>query len=1064
MKIFNWFSDNILFVLTIFLLAFIPLYPKKPLLDVVNTWVYIRIEDFIVVFALVLWVFLLFRKKITLRTPLTLPIIIFWIIGAVATIHGVLLLLSSINGTHSNVAFLSFLRRIEYLSLFFVAYAGIKEKRNISYIIATLTVVLFCVIGYGFGQKYLGFPAYLTMNEEFAKGVPIQLSELSRVPSTFAGHYDLAAYLVLIIPILVSVFFSVKNWFVKVTLFTAVFLGFVLLFMTVSRVSFFVLLLSLCFVLYFQKRRVLVYSLFVLPFIFFVLLQFAPTLLQRFGSTVTQVDVLVSSKTGESIGHVKNVPSEYLKDKTIEIKFAQSRSAILEEESKIATTSAIAPPIPLEQSVPLIVELNAPTGENLPQGSGYINLPLSPVVERLGVFYYEKTKDTEGIKTTKIFQVHGNFLVKRALAYDLSFTTRFQGEWPNAIAAFKKNIFIGSGYGSTSLAVDNNYLRILGEVGIFGFISFFAIFLFAGIYIKRLLPLVDSSVNKSFILGFTAGAFGLGLNAVLIDVFEASKIAFTLWLLMGVVMGALKLYQEENIDLLTEVKKIAVSWYAIVVYLLIVAVVTFSSMTNYFFVGDDFTWFRWVSDCNFGGFQSCGSGINTIISYFTDANGFFYRPGTKVYFYLMHEIFWLNQTVYHTVSLLLHFTVAVLLFFLSRKILKDFFLSFLASFFFLLLSGFSEAVFWISSTGFLFNAVFMLASLLFYILWSERNNRLYFILSILFGGLSLLFHEVGVVSPVLILLYALIFREEMSIKKIIGKPGYLWFFAPIVPYLLLRLFAQSHWFSGDYSYNLLKLPFNIFGNGMGYVMISFFGPAALPLYEYIRTFSREHLVISALGVVVISYLLVLFGRLYIKTAAKEDQKIVLFCLLFFIISLLPFLGLGNITSRYSYLANVGFAMFFVYLLKKLYFGFLGSGKNIALSMFILIISIFCFVHIVQLQKIHRDWEEAGNKAERFLIAVDALYESEWAKETMDFYFVNVPIRQGDAWLFPVGLSDALWLVVRNPNIHVYSIRTVDEALQMAGDSKNKKVFEFNDDGSIIERKKIPSVTIQGLPN
>ena len=30
------------------MLGFIPLYPKKPLFDIVNTWVYIRAEDFVV--------------------------------------------------------------------------------------------------------------------------------------------------------------------------------------------------------------------------------------------------------------------------------------------------------------------------------------------------------------------------------------------------------------------------------------------------------------------------------------------------------------------------------------------------------------------------------------------------------------------------------------------------------------------------------------------------------------------------------------------------------------------------------------------------------------------------------------------------------------------------------------------------------------------------------------------------------------------------------------------------------------------------------------------------------
>ena len=49
MKFLQWIYDNSLSLITLFLLIFIPLYPKKPLVDVVNTWVYVRLEDFIVV-------------------------------------------------------------------------------------------------------------------------------------------------------------------------------------------------------------------------------------------------------------------------------------------------------------------------------------------------------------------------------------------------------------------------------------------------------------------------------------------------------------------------------------------------------------------------------------------------------------------------------------------------------------------------------------------------------------------------------------------------------------------------------------------------------------------------------------------------------------------------------------------------------------------------------------------------------------------------------------------------------------------------------------------------------
>ena len=457
MKILKWIGSNIFFIITLFLIAFIPLYPKLPILDVEHTWVYVRIEDFLIVLVAILWITLFLLKKVTLKTPLTLPIILFWIAGGLSTLHGVLLIFPTLSDVFPNVAFLSILRRIEYISLFFVAYQGMKEKKFIPYIVATLVIVLLLVVGYGMGQKFFGFPAYLTMNEEFAKGAPIQLSELSRVPSTFAGHYDLAAYLVLIIPLFTSLAFGFKNLFIKISLLVTSALGFVLLFMTVSRVSFVVLLMSLFVLLVLQKKRLVIVCLFVLTF---VLLSFSPSLLDRFGSTVSEVDVLVDAKTGGAIGHVKEVESTYFKNRVV------MRQHISREENKEASSSAILPYELIPQHVALVVESNSPTGENLPQGTSYINLPLSPVVKKVEQYFYQKA-DKEGTESAEILVSYGDFLIKRAKALDLSFTTRSQGEWPRTIDAFKRNIFLGSGYSSVSLAVDNNYLRILGELGLF---------------------------------------------------------------------------------------------------------------------------------------------------------------------------------------------------------------------------------------------------------------------------------------------------------------------------------------------------------------------------------------------------------------------------------------------------------------------------------------------------------------------------------------------------------------------------------------------------------------------
>ncbi len=1037
-KILNWVFDNILFILTLFLLSFIPLYPKLPLLDIINTWVYIRLEDFVVVFVLIAWLVLLFRNKISLRTPLTLPILIFWLVAAVATIHGVLLIFPGLADVFPNVAFLSYLRRIEYLSLFFVAFAAMKNKRFFPYVVAILVMTLLAVILYGFGQKYLGFCAYLTMNEEFAKGTCIHLSNLSRVPSTFAGHYDLAAYLVLIIPILASLIFGLRNWLARIILLMTIFSGFVLLFMTVSRVSVFVLLISLFMVLLLQKKKLALLSIPVIIVLTFIFLGSSSSLLERFGNTVKEIDVLVDTKSGEPIGHVKFVPGQYFDGKLVKRRIFENKNQLAAGISfKEASPSPVVVPIVIPSQAALITPSNAPTGENLPQGTGYINLTLSPNSKKLGEFFYDNPKQTT--------MFTGDFLIKKAAAYDLSFTTRFQGEWPQAIAAFKRNVLFGSGYGSVSLAVDNNYLRILGEVGLLGFVSFLAIFLTAIIYINKVLPKVDDPKIRSFVLGVVAGVFGLTLNALLIDVFEASKVAFILWLLAGITLGLLNLYQKEDINLYQGFKNLLSTKVAMIVYLLAATALIFSPMIGNFFVGDDFTWLRWAQE------------KSSIFSYFTDADGFFYRPGAKIYFQLMHSLFWLNQEIYHIVSISLHFIVTMLVFLLSRKILRSFPLSILASFSFLILSGYSEAVFWISATGFLFTSVFALLSLLFFIFWEEKKKVVYFAVSLCSAIFALLFHELGIVTPLLILAYKLTSTGGFNLKETWSNFHLRILFIPIPVYLVMRFIAGSHWSGGDYSYNLLKLPFNIAGNLIGYLFLTFFGPSSLSFYNALRNFSKEQILFSAVFFLIILYILFLAYRMVIAKLEQNERGVVIFGFAVFAIALLPFLGLGNIASRYSYLASFGVVILLTFSIQKLYHFLQKQGQNIAKAAISVVIAIFFLLQIIQIQQIHNNWREAGDATKRFFVSIDQLYVDYFTYEPMKFYFVNVPIRHGEAWVFPVGIADALWLVSKNSNLYVYQSPSVSEALSLVDGSKNEKVLEFDKSGKLIERKKILNV-------
>ena len=1021
MKILHFISDNILFIITLFLLAFIPLYPKIPILGVSHTWVYIRLEDFLVAVAGLVFLIQVFRKKATFKTPLTIPILIFWVVGGISTLYAIHFIFPYIANVFPNVAIFHYARKIEYMLVFFVAYSSMKSKRDVFYISALLAIILLFVVGYGIGERLYGFPAFLTGNEEFAKGIPLRISPMGRIPSTFAGHYDLAAYLVMLIPIIGSMIFGVRSIISKIFFLLIATAGLVLLLMTASRISFAVYLIGIAFMLILQKRKVFIIPVFILSFL---LLNSFQGISNRFGSTISQVDVVVDARTGKVIGIAKR-----------------------SEPSKNMVEA------PLKKQV--VVEETQLTGENLPQGTGYINLPGEPTDKTITQVLYKRSRIIAGTESAQITNIEGDFIVKKVLAYDVSFTTRFQGEWPRAIEAFKRNMLLGGGYSSISLATDNNYLRTLGEVGILGMSSFILLFIVIGIYVYRVLPDITSSTSRSLILGIVSGVFGLGLNAILIDVFEASKVAFVMWMLLGIALGILNFYKNRSVNYLSELKMVLLSTPAILIYLFIATSGVFFIIVNNHFVGDDFTWLRWIGDCKkvlySNGLTKCEPFKTTLIHYFTEANGFFYRPGTKIYFFVMYSLFWLNPVFYHIVSILIHFVVVGATFILSRKILKSGFFAFIAALFFLVLSAHHEAVFWISSTGHLITASLILLSLIFYIMWREKKNLVYLLLSFIGLTFAPLFHEYGIVGPVLIFAYDFLMLRGSLFKGFKNRWQYYLLALPILLYLFIRKFANSLGPSGDYSYNLAHLPYNFFGNILGYIGLSLFGTKTLFYYEALRSYGKTHIQLILFGLILLLVGVFLAFRFFFKNIQKKDLRIIFIGVAMFLIALLPFLGLGNIAVRYVYLASFGIVLLFVFAIQKLYLKFSKYNRIIAALFVVFIVFLFTAFHVTELYRINKDWKTAGDISERLLVNFNGKFQL--AKVTPInpvFYFVDTPIRKGEAWVFPVGLPDALWFTFQKNNLTVHTVKSLDLALDLAEGSASARVFQFDKKGDVEE--------------
>ncbi len=1042
-------------------MAFIPLYPKLPLVNIQNTWVYVRLEDFFVFGVLILWLFLMGKKKVSFTTPLTSSMFLFWMVGGIATVHGVLLIFPTISNVFPNVALFSFIRRIEYMSVFFISYWGIRDKQHIRILLYVLAATVLCISLYGLGQRYLGFPAFLTMNEEFAKGVPLTLSKLSRIPSTFGGHYDLAAYLVLTLPILISMIFGgIQIWLIPI-IGLIVALGSYVLVLTVSRISLIGLIVAAMFVIMFYARRLLVY---ILPFVFLlgvVAISVSPTILSRFASTLTPVDILIDANTGSPIGKVTNVPNLYFKDKVVRQQNFTSphdyvvRHESMDPKSQIASISGIIIPYTLipDQS-PLMVSSIISTGEDLPQGTGYVNLPLSPITKRLNNFYYE-IRSKDATKQVEVQVINGPYLIKKSLAYDLSYTTRFQGEWPHAIQAFKRNIFLGSGYGSVSLAVDNSYLRMLAEVGALGTVSFITILVLFGLYIYKQFDTIESPLVKSMAVGVCAGIVGLAVNAIFIDVFEASKVAFSLWLLIGASLGTMKIPVASKAKDSKNIYRIFGHPLIGILTILLVGYTLYGSITANYFQGDDFTWLRWASSCeNPSAIGRCPVQISQIVSHFLRADGFFYRPGTKIYFDIMQGAAWLDPSAYHAVSLFLHILISTLIYLLFRMVFKSGIKALIGALLFVSIAGYSESVVWISAIGLQFTALFTLIGMFLSIRWNNTHSKLVLLLSLLSMFIAMIFHEMGVIAPLIALSYIYVFMYSGPVKTFAKQHRYWIFLSPIIVYLSLRFFAGSHWFNGDYSYDLYKLPYNVVGNTIGYLAAILGGPSMLSIITLLRVQLRAHLAISAFLLCILMYVSYHVFKYILKTYNSDEKRVALFGMLFSIVSLLPFLGLGNIALRYGYMATIGVVMLLVIMIKKMYEYMLINGEDIARYSVILCASIFLLFQLVQRNKVLDNWQESGEKIRRSVISLNAAYTDDWSSLPMEFHIVNLPIKNGYAWMYPVGFPDMVWFVTKNDSVRIFydsSVATALDSIQYG--SKNQKVFEFTDTGALVQKFK-----------
>ncbi len=406
------------------LLIVIPLYPKFPLLGVTGTFVSVRLEDFLVAGVFAVFLASSLRQRFSHFFSGSSRAILLYVGISLASLFSAVFLTKTVS---INLGLLHAFRRIEYMSLFFVAFSALRDSKQLHFLIRTFLAVSLLVALYGLGQQFLNFPVISTTNSEFSKGLALSLGPGARINSTFAGHYDLAAFSLFPL-LLILALLSLPTRHKWPLIITGGLIYWIML-LSASRVTFAAFFVTTALFLWIIRRRTWIVPLLILAVISILA---SPQLLGRYREFLTN---------------------------RIKLSVVSSVQAAVDEE------------------VP------------------------------------------DALKPT-------------AQPEDRSLNIRLNVEWPRALRALYKNPILGTGFSSVGLAVDNDYLRLLAETGIFGFAAFALVIIrFFKSSLPHLAP--PRSLPQAFIVAVTCSLIGLLLNAVFIDVFEASKVALITWTFLG---------------------------------------------------------------------------------------------------------------------------------------------------------------------------------------------------------------------------------------------------------------------------------------------------------------------------------------------------------------------------------------------------------------------------------------------------------------------------------------------------------------------------------------------------
>jgi hypothetical protein len=367
--------------------------------------------------------------------------------------------------------------------------------------------------------------------------------------------------------------------------------------------------------------------------------------------------------------------------------------------------------------------------------------------------------------------------------------------------------------------------------------------------------------------------------------------------------------------------------YLTLAILIILVVVVFYPLTQYFFAQDDFQLMLRAST----------SEDTSMLNIFKPHPGQFRPLSKRLYFQVMYGIFDLNPLPYHVVSLLIHIFNILLFYILIRKFGMGHTPALITTSLFALSATFINIILWIACIQQLLGLFFILIALVLGLHAIEKGSRPAALLSAIAYILALFSMEQICLIPIILTLYVFLeSREAPFSKRLSASVRQTAFLLGVMAvYLLFFMFWKRMPQDGPYTMHVGR---NVISNLMTYLHWSFDFSVEIP---FVSNSFKPGLTANHLFILVV----------IVVNIARGRHKLVLLGLGYYIAALLPVLFLREHTFfTHTYIPAFGLFLLLGAVIEDLHVLLLNWNRKFALTFITAILFLIPLMAYIQVRK------------------------------------------------------------------------------------------------------------------